>query len=638
MRKLLALALASVMMLSVVGGAFAEAAPEEVLENRTEAGQVIYGSSTELSGDWAHGAIWTNNASDNMVRNLMNDYGTVSYDQGGAFVWNQTVTEDISSVMNEDGTKTFTVKIKEGLTFNDGSPITAEHYVASLLLFDHPTLQGLGSKSSGYLTYVGGQPFKNGETEEYAGVRLLDDYSYSLQVVEDKVPYFYDLSYASLSPLSIAMWLGEGYGVKDDGNGAYFVGDMSPEAIAERVETTRFLSEGRITAGPYNLVSYDATAKEAVLEINPYYAGNFEGQKPSIQKLVVVKAVQATQFDALKTGAINLISQLTGGNDINTGLDMEEQGGFATVSFERNGYGKLQFQSDFGPTQFVAVRRAIAHLLDRQEFASTFTEGYGALVHGPYGLAMWMFKESEEELNEKLQTYPYSLEDAQNILEEDGWVLGADGNAWTSGLRYKKVTEEEAGQYEHNVTLANGDVLMPLIVEWSSSEGNPVSELLVTMLANNPDVATAGMDIRQSIMTFDELLNWMYRDKSQGDQYGVPKYGMYNLATNFTPVYDMAYNWTSDPELVEQGYNVNFMFDDELDKLSMDMVYGVDSSDQEGYRDLWAQYIIRWNELLPEIPLYSNIYYTIFFDKLQNYDENPLWGFASAIVYATLAD
>ena len=77
MRKLLALALASVMMLGVIGGAFAEAAPAEtpvpVLENRTEAGQVIYGSSTEISGDWAHGAIWTNNASDNMIRNLINE-------------------------------------------------------------------------------------------------------------------------------------------------------------------------------------------------------------------------------------------------------------------------------------------------------------------------------------------------------------------------------------------------------------------------------------------------------------------------------------------------------------------------------------------------------------------------------------
>jgi peptide/nickel transport system substrate-binding protein len=70
----------------------------------------------------------------------------------------------------------------------------------------------------------------------------------------------------------------------------------------------------------------------------------------------------------------------------------------------------------------------------------------------------------------------------------------------------------------------------------------------------------------------------------------------------------------------------------------MDMVYGVDASDREGFRKLWADYIVRWNELLPEVPLYSNIYYTVFFDKLQNYEQSPLWGFENAILYATLAE
>ena len=35
----------------------------------------------------------------------------------------------------------------------------------------------------------------------------------------------------------------------------------------------------------------------------------------------------------------------------------------------------------------------------------------------------------------------------------------------------------------------------------------------------------------------------------------------------------------------------------------MDMVYGVDSTDTEGYLKLFQDYIILWNELLPEIPL-----------------------------------
>ena len=627
MKRLVALLLACVMMLGIMSIAAAEAP--------AAGGELIYGSSTEISGDWAHGAIWTNNAVDNMIRSLFNDYSTVVYDQGGAMVINPTVAESIDSVMNADGTKTFTVKIQEDLVFSDGSPIKAENYVASLLLFAHPSLLELGSKSIAHLTYVGGDSYAKGKTLGFAGVRMIDDYTYSLTVLADKVPYFFDLSYASLSPLSIDMWLGDGYTVHDFGRGAYIRGKMKTEQIKDKVEHARFLSEGRVTSGPYNLVSFDTAAKQAVLEINPNYKGNFQGQKPGVQKLIIVKTEDATQFDALKTGGINLIDSLTGGADVNQALDIENAGGFKTVNFERNGYGKLMFQCDFGPTQFQAVRQAIAHLLNRPEFANTFTEGYGALVHGPYGLAMWMYKDSEEELNERLNTYPYSLDDATKLLVDDGWVLDAQGNPWTSGIRYKEVTEEQAGQYTHNVK-AGGKTLMPLIIEWASSEGNAVSELLSTMLAKNPDVTTVGMEIRQSVMTFPELLNYMYRDKTVGDQYGVPTYGMYNLATNFTPAYDMSYSWTSDPDMVASGFNVNFLFNDELDKISMDMVYGVESGDNEAYLKLWVDYIDLWNELLPEIPLYSNVYYTIFVDTLQNFEQSSLWDFENAIIYSSM--
>ena len=631
MKKLVALLLAGLMLIGVLGVS-AEAAEPAV------GGEIIYGSSTEISGDWAHGAIWTNNAVDNTIRNLMNDYGTIAFDQGGAMVLNKSVTESVEQVENEDGTKTFTVKIYQDLVFNDGTPINAKHFVASVLLFAHPTLIALGSKSTAADFFVGGDTYKSGETPAFKGVRLIDDYTYALTIVKDYLPYFYDLSYASLSPLSINMWLGDTYDVKDDGEGAYIVGDMAIATLAFRVADVRFRSEGRVTAGPYNLVSYDKGAKQAVLEINPNYKGNFEGQKPHVQKLIIVKTEEATQFDALKTGGINLINGLTGGDDVNAALDMVAEGGFQTVNYERNGYGKLMFQCDFGPTQFKSVRHSIAHLLNRPEFANTFTGGFGALVHGPYGLAMWMYKESEEELNEKLNTYPYSLDDATKLLVEDGWTLDAEGKEWTAGLRYKKVSAEEAGQYEHNVTLADGTVLMPLLIEWASTEANPVSELLATMLAQNPDVATVGMEIRQSIMTFPELLNWMYRDKTVGEQYGVPKFGMYNLATNFTPIYDMSFSWTSDPEKVALGYNSNFLFDEQLDKLSMDMVYGVTSDDVEGYRKLWVDYIDLWNELLPEIPLYSNVYYSIFADKLKGYTESSLWDFESSIVYAWIEE
>ena len=226
------------------------------------------------------------------------------------------------------------------------------------------------------------------------------------------------------------------------------------------------------------------------------------------------------------------------------------------------------------------------------------------------------------------------------LLVEDGWVYNADGTDYTEGVRYKKVTAEQAGNYAGNVTLADGTILMPLSIEWASSEGNPVSELLKVMLAENPDVAKAGMKINQTVMTFTELLIYIYRDESQGDKYAVKTYSMYNLATGFVPAYDYAYNFAADPEsvYVKQGYNTNFIFDKTLDDLSMNMVYGIESDDTEGYLKVWREFIARWNELLPEVPLYSNVYVTMYPDWLEGYTQDSFWDFQQAIVYCTVAE
>ena len=624
MKKFFALLMALCMLFSLMSvTAFADG------EN-----QIIYGSTTELSGDLGN-AWWTNNASDKMVRDLIDDYDVVVTNQGGEFVYNDTVVKEVSSQENEDGTKTYTVTINEGLVYNNGDPITAADYVAYELVALSPATKADGAKTTGE-TIVGGTAYQSGEVNYISGLRLLDEYTYAITISADKLPYYFDMTYASLRPLALKQYASAPLTVKDDGEGAYLDGG---ELVAEEIDAARFIYTGRISAGPYTLVEFDQANLTATLKINENYNGNFEGQKPSVETILIVKANQETMLDALRTGAIDFLSTLTDGDQVNAALDMEEQGGFTTVSYERNGYGKLMFQCDFGPTQFKAVRHAVAYLLDRNEFANQFCQGYGAVVDGPYGLAMWMYKESKEELAERLNTYSYSLDAAIAELEADGWVLDAEGNPYVEGIRYKEVTPEEAGDYVHNVTLADGRILMPLIIEWSSSEGNSVSELLAVMLANGEQTAQAGMQINQNIMSFSDLLNYMYRDSSVGEQYGVKTYGMYNLATNFTAAYDQAYNFVtaeSDPEKYAEGWHSNFTDSKELDDLSMNMVYGVEAGDSEAYLKVWVDFIDEWNDYLPEVPLYSNVYYDVMNAKIHDLECNALWDFQQAVVYATV--
>ncbi|MCR4634229.1 MAG: ABC transporter substrate-binding protein [Erysipelotrichaceae bacterium] len=642
MKKLFALLLALLLLAGCTNGGGNESG-EQPSGNAEVTNQIIYGSTTELNGDLGN-AWWGNNASDATVRELINDYGVITTNQGGELVENQSVTTGVTSVVNEDGTKTFTVGIKDGLKYNNGEPITAADYVAYALVAYSPALKEAGGKVTPN-SVKGALEYQNGEVNYISGIRLLDDHTYSITINKDDptdpethfLPYYFDASYASLSPLYLPMYASAALTVKDDGEGAYLDGGS---LVASELDASRTIYEGRVSAGPYQLESLDLGSLTATLTINPNYAGNFEGQKPSVEKILIVKAVQETMMDQLDTGAIDFLSALTDGSEVQRALDMEDTGKFKTVHYERNGYGAIFFQCDFGPTQFPEVRHAVAYLLDRNEFANTFCQGFGSVVDGPYGLAMWMYKDSKDILASTLNSYTYSVESAVEELKAGGWTLNADGTDYVDGsgaVRYKEVTPEQAGDYAYNVTLADGRILMPLHIEWSSSEGNSVSELLAVMLANGDQTKEAGMEINQNIMSFADLLNYYYRDSTVDPKYGVKTYGMYNLATNFTALYDQSYSYTVDPELLALGYNTFFSVDNPtLDKLSMDMVYGVEAGDDKAYLDTWVKFIEEWNSYLPAVPLYSNVYYDAMNAKINNLECNSLFDFQQAVVYATV--
>lgn len=644
MKKFLALLLAVVMVLTMVACG----------EGKKKAdGQVVIGSSTEASGDWAYSAFVRNpNATDNSVMKLTDDMTTIESNQHGDYVINKTVVKSYERIEEENGNVTFKFVINDGLKFNNGEAVTAENFVAWTMFVTSPAGKEMGVVSATYNMLPGGLAYRNGETNVLSAVRLYDEKTFSITIAKtgedgetSYLPYYYDITYASMQAVNLTYWFGEGWSVKDDGEGVYFVNadgkEFTAETVGETVTAGRFATGNRVTAGPYNLVSFDQSSREIVLEVNENYNGNFEGQKPGIQKLVIVKTSEDTVMDMITTGQIQIYSQIADGSEVNAVMDLIDAGTIdsSPSQYDRAGYGYFGFACDLGPTQFTEFRQAIAYLLDRVEFAQTFCKGWGSVVHGPYCTAFTMTAKTD--IEKKINHYDYNPEKAVELLKQAGFVYNADGSDYVDGsgeVRYAKVTEEQAKYYDSfNKVLADGTILMPATINWASSEGNAVSALLSTMLANSEATKAAGVSIVKTEMTFPELLNYMYRQDSYGlgGDYSMPTYNMFNLATGYNGgVYDESYNWTTDPEYIEQGYNVQHLYDEQLDKLSMDMVYGVEPSDEATYLDLWEKYIIRWNELLPMVPLYSNIYVTVYPNTIDNYAEDSFWGFERAILYA----
>ena len=77
--------------------------------------------------------------------------------------------------------------------------------------------------------------------------------------------------------------------------------------------------------------------------------------------------------------------------------------------------------------------------------------------------------------------------------------------------------------------------------------------------------------------------------------------------------------------------------DEQLDNLSKEMVV-VDPLDREGFKGKFVDFVDRWNELLPDVPLYSNMYHDFYNDKIKDYKVNNLIEMVDVLLYAYVAE
>lgn len=576
--------------------------------------QVIIGDGTETSGDIT--PMWTNSASDFYTYKMITGLETVYVDQEGKWNVNETVVDSIEDKDNEDGSKTYTIKIKDGLKFSNGEAVTAKNYVFYYLFWgSNEVLSDLEASEAASMVprYAKGYAaYSAGESDTFEGVHLIDDMTFSVTIDSEFLPYYYRKALVSVTPEYIQGWVPEDVTIEETENGAKFSDNFTAEYIGDKVNEFRY--NPTVCSGPYMFTSYDTNAYAYTLTKNPEFAGNFEGQKANIETVIYKYVAQDTMMDQLKTGAIDILLMTADGKDIEAGLDLVDEGGFDYINYPRAGYGMITFKCNQGPTQFKEVRQAIAYLLDRNAFAQTFTGGHGTVVNGPYGLSQWMVNEHADEID-ALNAYTYSPEKAVQLLEEGGWVYSEDGSDFVpgNGIRYKKLED---------------GTMMPLIISWCSSENNSVSDLLVTSLQQNPDLAKAGIQIDQKVVTFTEL-NQNYYDGSTENPYQ-----MFNLATGFGNPYDVAY-------MFEPGAdsNVNCLLDPEGTEL-YNLVIAMNQTkedDDEAYGKNWLKFIQKWNELVPEIPLYSNDYHDFFSNKVHDFEQDGYnWDVSSAILYTNI--
>ena len=541
-----------------------------------EDNSIIMGNTTDLSGKFRYATFGGTNpgAADLDVQNLSTGLETVATTKEGGFEWNPTVVKSHEETMNEDGTRTYTVTIYDDLKLSDGTPVTVKNYVVFPMVFSSPVgVAAAGKDHQSGMTLEGFKTFNTYDgtegsgTKELAGLRMIDDYTYSITVSADYANYFYAISYAGLSAYDVSLWIGDA-DVKDDGNGVYFTDDFYAKEGDKYVMADHVVTASQNTdttypySGPYVVKSYDSADKSAVLELNPNFKGNYEGVKPTIAKVVYKKIVSSTQLEDLKAGTLDVIAGITGGDETNEALALADgsDGKYVYTHYSRAGYGKLGFRADYGPAQFTEVRQAIAYCMDRAKFAKDFTGGYGGVVDGPYYSGSWMYKAAVDQ-GMILNAYATSVDSAIEVLTEGGWVYDAEGNDYVEGVRYKKIPGDIATENDINYKSKDGayvttkvgdDYYMPLVLNWYGTSDNPFTDQLMTGFASNDNVIAAGFNVQYTIGDFSPMLDELYQAAVYGYYSGSPMYSVFNFATGFTSAaYDYSYQMTIDPAMYD---------------------------------------------------------------------------------------
>lgn len=583
--------------------------PGTVWADAQEQPPLRVGSMTVMTGRFFT-SMWGMNTADIDIRQLLHSYSTVDLSQDQTLSVNPVAVRDVQVSLDEQGNRVHRITLRQDLYFSDGTPIKAQDYVFSVLLQYSPYIRELGGVPIRADFLQGGDAYQNNETNRLQGVHLLNDYEFSLTVTEDSYPYYYDLAYINVKPYPLHV-IAPGCEIEDSEQGAYVKGSFDATLLKETIlnPQTGYLSHPSVTSGAYQLTEYDPAMHTATFAANPYYKGNINGVKPAIARLEYRSLSTAEILPALKSGQIDLVNKVS---DRQVRDEADSIPGIASSLYNREGLGFIAFLTEQDPVHDVRLRRALAHLVDKEALVESFLGEYGKPVDAYYGIGQWMAQQSF--LEETTWTiYPYNIERASVLLEAAGYVYDQKGEVYKAGSGARRYKKSKDGN------------LKPLVLRMAITQDHPAAELLVAQMEK--DLAQAGIGLIIDRITLPELMQVYY---AQSDR----AYDMLYLASNFYELFDPYYIFHTAPEY-RGVLNATFIQDEAL-MLAAKKMRETPSDQKDAYYENWVAFQQAFTQALPMIPLYSNTYSDIYTTKLTGYSILNYYSFADAIIEAKL--
>ncbi|RWX81356.1 ABC transporter substrate-binding protein [Neorhizobium lilium] len=183
-----------------------------------------------------------------------------------------------------------------------------------------------------------------------------------------------------------------------------------------------------IGTGPFKFKEW-ARGSHIIYERNVEY---WDAPRPYLDQLIVRFIPDAAARSiAIEAGEIDLAPSTPVPYS-----DLDRIKALPHIGFETRGYqysnsiSRIEFNLEKDVFKDVRVRRAFAHVIDRNVIFNTINYGYGAPITGPISpnLSRWHVAD--------LKTYKIDITAAESLLDEAGYKRGADGKRFKLNLDY----------------------------------------------------------------------------------------------------------------------------------------------------------------------------------------------------------
>jgi len=327
-------------------------------------GTLHYGLTLPVSGIDPHV-----NASSELGIALSSVYDTlVAQDRDGTFHPDLAQSWTVS----DDG-RSYTFKLRQDVTFHDGTPFDAQAVARNLDRIADP------------------------DTHSQKAVFLLGPYDHAEAVDDYTVKIVLKQPYAPLL----------------DGLSQVYLGMASPAALDKWGDQYQLHQVG---TGPFRFVSYQER-QTLILERNPDYAWAPEirqHQGPAYLERVEFRfyADPATRLPALLSGQADVMGELPP----NDAKQIAQSKGYRLYPAAVPGQS-VQFllNSTLPPLDDLNVRQALIYATDRPSLVSAVFGPTSPVAYGPLAAVTKGFDES------LVDTYPYGADKAKSLLAEAGW-------------------------------------------------------------------------------------------------------------------------------------------------------------------------------------------------------------------------